>query len=44
MTDYDVDNVSDIYGVIVESWKIGAGGRTYTCKIRENIKLRRAPT
>lgn len=34
---YDVENVSNIYGVIAESWKIGAEGKTYTFKIRENI-------
>ena len=36
---YDVDNVSDIYGVIAESWKIGADGKTYTFKIRKNIQF-----
>lgn len=36
---YDVDNVSDIFGVIAESWKISDDVKTYTFKIRENIKF-----
>ncbi|MBI9091371.1 MAG: ABC transporter substrate-binding protein [Desulfobacterium sp.] len=34
---YDVDNVSDIYGVIAENWNISGDGRTYTFNIRKNI-------
>ncbi len=34
---YDVDNVSDIYGGVAESWKISKDGKTYLFKIRKGI-------
>jgi len=36
---YDVDDVSNIYGVIAESWEISDDGMTYMFKIRKNIKF-----
>ncbi len=36
---YDLDNVSQIHGVIAENWKIGADGKTYTFNIRKGIKF-----
>jgi len=37
LINYDVDNVSDIYGGIAESWTISDDGLTYTFKIRDGI-------
>ena len=34
---YDVDNVSDIHGVVAESWTISPDGKTYVFKIRKGI-------
>ncbi|THB80651.1 MAG: ABC transporter substrate-binding protein [Desulfobacteraceae bacterium] len=34
---YDVDNVSDIFGVVAESWTIDPDGKTYHFSIRKNI-------
>ena len=34
---YDVDNVSNIYGTIAESWEISKDGKTYNFKIRKGI-------
>ena len=36
---YDIDDVRNIYGVIAESWEISNDGKTYTFRIRENIKF-----
>ena len=35
---YDVDNVSDIYGVVAESWTISPDGKTYVFKIRKGFR------
>ena len=37
LINYDVDNVSDIYGGVAESWTISDDGLTFTFKIREGI-------
>jgi peptide/nickel transport system substrate-binding protein len=37
LINYDVDNVSNIYGGVAESWEIAEDGVTYTFKIRNNI-------
>ncbi len=37
LINYDVDNVSDIYGGIAESWSISEDGMTYVFKIRQGI-------
>lgn len=37
LINYDVDNVSDIYGGVAESWAIDDDGVTYTFTIRQNI-------
>ncbi|MDX2512769.1 MAG: ABC transporter substrate-binding protein [Desulfobacterales bacterium] len=37
LINYDVDNVSDIYGGIAESWEISDDGLTFTFKIRQGI-------
>ena len=37
LINYDVDNVSDIYGGVAESWSISEDGLTYVFKIREGI-------
>ena len=37
LINYDVDNVSNIYGGVAESWEIAEDGVTYTFKIRDNI-------
>jgi len=37
LINYDVDNVSDIYGGVAESWEIADDGVTYTFKIRKGI-------
>ncbi len=37
LINYDVDNVSNIYGSIAESWTISGDGKSYSFKIRENI-------
>jgi len=36
---YDVDNVSNIYGVVAESWTILPDGKTYMFKIRKGIQF-----
>jgi peptide/nickel transport system substrate-binding protein len=36
---FDVDNVSNIYGVIAESWEVAADSKTYTFKIRKGVKF-----
>jgi peptide/nickel transport system substrate-binding protein len=36
---YDVADVSKIFGVVAESWDISEDGRTYTFKIREDMKF-----
>jgi len=36
---YEVEDVSKIHGVVAESWDISEDGRTYTFKIRENMKF-----
>ena len=37
LINYDVDNVSDIYGGIAESWEISEDGMTFLFKIRQGI-------
>jgi len=37
LINYDVDDVSNIYGGVAESWEIAGDGITYTFKIRNNI-------
>lgn len=37
LINYDVDNVSNIYGGVAESWNIADDGITYTFNIRKNI-------
>ncbi len=37
LINYDVDNVSDIYGGVAESWDISEDGLTFTFKIRNGI-------
>jgi len=39
LINYDVKDVSKIYGEVAESWKISDDGKTYTFKIRENKKF-----
>ena len=36
---YNVDKVSDIYGVVAESWDVSKDGKTYTFKIRPGIQF-----
>jgi len=37
LINYDVDNVSDIYGGVAESWTISEDGLTYLFKIKKDI-------
>ena len=37
LINYDVDNVSDIYGGIAESWDISDDGLVFTFKIRKDV-------
>lgn len=37
LINYDVDNVSDIYGGVAESWTVSDDGLTFTFKIRQGI-------
>ena len=37
LINFDVDNVSDIYGGIAESWEISDDGLVYTFKIRQGV-------
>ncbi|MFW2366184.1 MAG: ABC transporter substrate-binding protein [Desulforhopalus sp.] len=37
LINYDVDNVSDIYGGVAESWTLSDDGLTYLFKIRKDI-------
>ncbi len=37
LINYDVENVSDIYGGVAESWTISDDGLVFTFKIREGI-------
>ncbi len=39
LINYDVDNVSNIYGGIADSWTIADDGVTYTFKIRKDISF-----
>lgn len=39
LINYDVDNVSDIFGGIAESWKISDDGLVYTFNIRKGVKF-----
>ncbi|MCB1715815.1 MAG: ABC transporter substrate-binding protein, partial [Candidatus Competibacteraceae bacterium] len=34
---YDPEDVSNIFGVVAESWEVGDDGKTYTFKIRPGI-------
>ncbi len=36
---YNVEDVSDIFGVIAESWEVAPDGMTFTFKIREGMKF-----
>jgi len=36
---YDVNNVSDIFGVIAESWEVSPDGKTFTFTIRDGIQF-----
>jgi len=36
---YDVNNVSDIFGVVAESWEVSADGKTFSFKIRDGMKF-----
>lgn len=36
---YDIDNVSNIYGTIAESWTISKDGKSYDFKIRKGISF-----
>jgi peptide/nickel transport system substrate-binding protein len=37
LINYDVDNVSNIYGGVAESWTVSEDGLSFTFKIRDNI-------
>ncbi|PID77634.1 MAG: ABC transporter substrate-binding protein [Deltaproteobacteria bacterium] len=39
LINYDVDNVSDIYGGIAENWSVSEDGLVYTFNIRKGIKF-----
>lgn len=39
LINYDVDNVSDIYGGVAESWEISDDGLVFTFKIRQGIEF-----
>jgi peptide/nickel transport system substrate-binding protein len=39
LINYDVDNVSNIYGGVAESWTISDDGLTYVFKVREGVQF-----
>jgi peptide/nickel transport system substrate-binding protein len=39
LVSYDVDNVSDIFGVVAESWSVSEDGKTFTFVIRPDLKF-----